>query len=155
VATTSPLSLLRGGAPTYDRAMDAQPAEAMAVLVMLLAAAVLGPHRTARVLRPLVGLAGRLHRTPSPVSPPGRPIEQIARDAQRLGPRFRYVPAGVSFARFEGRRQAYDDVLSEACRALDVEHLLGVLRPGTDLDAERQRVEVALQRAGLQLGDTY
>jgi hypothetical protein len=59
------------------------------------------------------------------------------------------VPAGLSFARFEGVRLAYDQVLAEACRALGIEHLLGVLGPGVDLDLERERVEAALDRAGL------
>jgi hypothetical protein len=90
-----------------------------------------------------------------PSTPPvlGRPIEEIARDANRLGHSFRCVPRGLSFARFEGCRRAYDLVLSEACRALDVDHLLGVLPPGPELDAERDRVETKLWLAGLRLDD--
>ncbi len=76
-------------------------------------------------------------------------------DARRLSFRFRTVPPDASFARFEGRRRAYDAVLGEACGALGVEHLLAVLVPGPDLDRERLRVESALVRAGLLLDDSY
>jgi hypothetical protein len=88
-----------------------------------------------------------------PPAPSGRPIEAIARDAQRLGLAFRYAPPTLSFARFEGMRRAYDSVLAEACRALDVAHLLEVLPPGPELDRERQRVESLLDWAGLRLDD--
>ena len=85
---------------------------------------------------------------------PRRPIELIARDAQRLGLGFRHVQqGGVSFAQFEGRRRAYDLVLAEACASLSVEHLLAVLPPGVELDAERRRVERVLEQAGLRLDD--
>ena len=88
-----------------------------------------------------------------PPPPPGRPIEAIARDAHRLGLAFHYAPPTLSFARYEGMRRAYDIVLAEACRALDVAHLLGVLPPGPDLDRERQRVESLLDWAGLRIDD--
>lgn len=88
-----------------------------------------------------------------PPVPSGRPIEDIARDAHRLGIAFRYAPPTLSFARFEGARRAYDIVLAEACRALDVAHLLEVLPPGPDLDRERQRVEALLDWAGLRIDD--
>jgi hypothetical protein len=88
-----------------------------------------------------------------PPPPAGRPIEAIARDAQRLGLAFRYAPPTLSFARFEGMRRAYDSVLAEACRALDLAHLLAVLPPGPELDRERQRVESLLDWAGLRLDD--
>jgi hypothetical protein len=68
-----------------------------------------------------------------------------------LGLRFRYVPAGASYARIEARRRAYDEVLGEACRALRLEHLLAVLPPGPELDVERLRVEAVLDRAGFRL----
>jgi len=80
-----------------------------------------------------------------------RPIELIARDAHRLSSQFRWVCVSetASFARFEARRRAYDSVLAEACLALGVEHLLAVLPPGPDLDAERRRVEQRLSGYGL------
>ncbi len=123
----------------------------MVVPVLVIA---LGPRRLSALCRRVAGLGetvGRLRRTDPPVL--GRPIEDIARDANRLGQSFRYVPRGLSFARFEGCRQAYDMVLSEACHALDVDHLLSVLPPGPELDAERDRVESKLWLAGLRLDD--
>lgn len=92
---------------------------------------------------------------PGDASPEGRRIELVASDVRRLGQRFRNVPPRVSFARFEALRQAYDEVLSEACKALEVDHLLQVLPPGPELDGERRRVEVALYRAGLRLDDDW
>ncbi len=85
--------------------------------------------------------------------PPARPIELIARDARRLGHRFREPPRGVSFAKFEGTRWAYDKVLAEGCRALEIEHLLGVLPTGPELDAERARVETRLWLAGFRIDE--
>ena len=82
-----------------------------------------------------------------------RPIETIAREARRLGRSYRYPPRGRSFARFEGTRLAYDKVLGEGCRALGIVHLLDVLPPGAELDAERERVEHLLDQAGLRLDD--
>jgi hypothetical protein len=143
--------------------MDVPAAGAALLFVVLLVGAVIGPPRLARmvrrvarpvtrpIMRRVVALARRRkERAPAPPRP-GRPIEVIARDARRLGLRFHYLPPGVSFARFEGGRKAYDDVLAEACLALGVEHLLGVLPPGPELDTERGRVEVALEWTGLRL----
>jgi hypothetical protein len=48
---------------------------------------------------------------------------------------------------------AYDHVLAEACTALDVEHLLGVLEPGDERDLERRRVQDLLWVAGLRIDD--
>ncbi len=77
----------------------------------------------------------------------------VAREARRLGGRFRATRDGVSFAKSEAYRRAYDGVLGEGCDALDVAHLLAVLAPGPDLDAERLRVERVLHRWGLVLDD--
>ncbi len=85
--------------------------------------------------------------------PEGRPIEVIAREARRLGHRFRETRHGVSFAKAEGVRRAYDGVLSEACAALGLPHLLAVLGDGPELDVERQRVERLLHIWGLQQDD--
>lgn len=97
--------------------------------------------------------ARRRLRHRAPLTPAGRPIERIAADARRLGPRFRHPPAGLSFARFEGTRRAYDDVLAEGCLALGLEHLFMVLPPGPERDAERIRVERVLDAYGFQLID--
>lgn len=124
----------------------------------VIAAAILGPQRVGRLARSLArSLAALLRRIerlrPEQPRPVGRPIELIARDVRRLSNSFRRVPADASFARFEGRRRAYDDVLVEACRAVEVEHLLQVLPPGPELDRERRRVELVLLRVGLLLLD--
>ena len=115
----------------------------------------LGRRRLAGLRRQATRVSGDVVTRLRPAAPPvvGRPIEEIARDAMRLGQSFRAVPRGLSFARFEGCRRAYDLVLSEACRALEIDHLLGVLSPGPELDAERERVEAKLWLAGLHLDD--
>jgi hypothetical protein len=130
-------------------------AASIVVVLLFLAVGILGPAGLARVRRGVGRLAERWrpHRHSSPDVPSGRPIELIAVDAHRLGRQFHCLPRGVSFARFEARRRAYDTVLTEACRSLEIEHLLGVLPAGPDLDVERERVETALGLAGLRLGD--
>ncbi|MEZ5091305.1 hypothetical protein [Nocardioides sp.] len=82
----------------------------------------------------------------------GRPVERIAADARRLSVWYRTCPRGQSFAKYEAHRRAYDDVLAEACTALGIDHLLGVLEPGPELDLERARVEARLEQSGLPLG---
>ena len=94
-----------------------------------------------------------LHRAELP-RPQGRPLELIASDARRLGSRFANPPRGAAFAKLEGLRRAYDHVLGEACSALGVDHLLAVLPPGDELDAERARVEGLLWLAGLRIDET-
>jgi hypothetical protein len=96
----------------------------------------------------------RNRRRPQPV-PLGRPIEDIGRDARRLGGELQHADDGRSAARIGAIRRAYDDVLAEGCAALGHEHLLGVLDEGPELDAERRRVEVVLSGAGMVLADAY
>jgi hypothetical protein len=97
--------------------------------------------------------SGRLQRK-APLQPLGRPLELIASDARRLGPRIQNPPRGTSFAKLEGARLAYDHVLVEACTALGVAHLLEVLPPGDELDRERSRVEGVLWLSGLRIDET-
>jgi hypothetical protein len=152
--------------PTYDSSMASPVVAGVLLCTPAVAAVALGPRSTrcfrwlvARIvlpvlrflLRPLIAWWRR--RRVVPERPLGRPIELIARDAQRLGRRFRSEPPRDSFARSEGARRAYDAVLAEACRTLGVEHLLQVLPPGPDLDIERLRVEAVLDRYGLRLDD--
>jgi len=87
---------------------------------------------------------------PAPVR---RPIEVIAVDARRRGQRYRLTRNGVSYAKSEAIRNAYDRVLGEGCDALGVAHLLGVLEPGEELDTERARVERVLNIWGMHLDD--
>lgn len=92
-------------------------------------------------------------RVADPAPPPRRPIEVVAREARRLGRQYRATRTGVSFAKYEAVRRAYDGVLVEGCEALGLPHLLGVLAPGDELDAERVRVERLLHIWGLDLDD--
>ena len=88
-------------------------------------------------------------------TPVGRPIEDIAHDARRLGRQLQHADDGRSAHRIGAIRRSYDDVLAEGCVALGVAQLLGVLPDGPELDAERQRVEVVLVGAGMVLEDTF
>ena len=127
---------------------------ASTLFVGVILAALLGPRRVGRLTRALARVVRYVDSLrPEEPRPVGRPIELIASDARRLSSSFRRVPDDASFARFEGRRRAYDDVLVEACRAVGVEHRLQVLPPGPELDRERYRVELVLQHAGLPLDD--
>jgi hypothetical protein len=96
-------------------------------------------------------LRGRRRR--EPVAPAGRPIEQVAADLRRLGHQLARVPAGAPMARRRGLQAAYDDVLAEAARLLEVPHSLGEAPPGRARDVERLRVQAALAHAGLVVPD--
>ncbi len=136
--------------------MDLDSAGGLALFVAVVVATCLGPERLGRLRRAVGRFADRVLVAAEVRRPPlryARPIENIARDAHRLGLRFRYLHEGASFAQVEGCRRAYDLVLAEACQSLEVEHLLAVFPPGPDLDQERHRVEVVLNWAGLPLDD--
>lgn len=93
----------------------------------------------------------RLGIVPTPVQrPEHRPIEVVAHEARRLRSRYYATRTGVSFAKSEAVRRAYDDVLAEGCEALGLPHLLGVL-DNVELDLERQRVERLLHVWGIDL----
>ena len=113
---------------------------------------------------PRVGRAGRLlraqaeqrrrRRCPPPAEVPRsvRPFELVVCDARRVAARLQ-DPRGLSFAKQEALRCVYDRVLGEMCDALGVDHLLGVLPEGDELDAERARAEAVLWLAGVRLDD--
>jgi hypothetical protein len=103
-----------------------------------------------RIHRVMVRLGRRL--LADDPDPGIRPLESIAADARRLARNFHHQPRGQSFMKYEAHRRAYDDVLAEGCRALDIPHLLSLIEPGPHLDAERARVEYRLECAGLELG---
>ena len=86
---------------------------------------------------------------PEPVPLPNRPLSVIARDLRRLHLAVRDSEHGTSMARRTGTLAAYDDVLLEACRAVDLPDTLTGLPEGTERDAERLRLEFLLDRAGL------
>jgi hypothetical protein len=99
-----------------------------------------------------LGLARQVGVLPPALEPPRhRPIEVVAHEARRLGQRYRETRRGVSYAKSEAVRRAYDDVLAEGCDALGIAHLLGVIDDAAELDAERLRVERLLHVWGLDL----
>jgi hypothetical protein len=93
-----------------------------------------------------------LNRLVSKVSPPtrppaGPPIERIACDARRLRIQLLAIAPGIPIARRIGLQQAYDDVLVDACAALEVASTLTALPLGAERDAERLYVEHQLDAA--------
>ena len=101
-------------------------------------------------LTTLGAAAFRTRRSGQQAASRRRPIEQLVRDLRRLGPKVHAPPPGTSRVKVEAARYAYDRVLGEAATAVGVEHLLSVLPPGDELDAERGRVESRLWLAGLR-----
>jgi hypothetical protein len=95
----------------------------------------------------------RVRRRDESVAPVGRPLEQVAADLRRLGRQLAHVPAGAPMARRRGLQAAYDDVLAEAARLLEVPHTLDGVPPGRARDVERLRVQAALADAGLAVPD--
>jgi len=96
----------------------------------------------------------RLRRRPRPVLEHRevRPFEVVVADARRLAGRLEH-PRGLSYTKQEALRCAYDRALGAMCEALGVDHLLGVLPDGDELDTERSRVESVLWLAGVHLGE--
>jgi hypothetical protein len=89
-------------------------------------------------------------RPPAPVSP-HRPIERIAADLRRVRRARACFEPGASAVKKIAARQAYDALLVQACRALDVEHRLLVLPEGVEREIERFRVEERLRDLGLSV----
>jgi hypothetical protein len=83
-------------------------------------------------------------------APPRRSIEELVGQLRRLAPKFHQPPPGTSRVKVEAARYAYDRVLGEVATAVGVDHLMSVLEPGDDLDAERSRVENRLWLAGVR-----
>ncbi len=87
----------------------------------------------------------RLRRTTVPAGPP---IERLAADLRRLRPLI--DDPTRSRTQREGARLAYEEVLVDACRALGIDHRLGVGR-GLAAEVEVLRVEAALADSGLRI----
>jgi hypothetical protein len=94
-----------------------------------------------------------LRRRREPFVPAGRPLEHVAADLRRLGAQLAHVPAGAPMARRRGLQAAYDDVLAEAARLLEVPHALDAVPLGRPRDVERLRLQAALADAGLAVPD--
>jgi len=98
-----------------------------------------------------VTLARRWHLLrPLPVPPYGPPLETLAANLRRLRPEVHSPRPGVAMARYRGIVAAYDGALVNTARALDVATTLAELpEGGFDQEAERLRLEHALELAGL------
>jgi len=121
-------------------------AAAVAVLVVCGAMA----HLVARRSRPVGERPDGGRSAGDRPEPQSRPIEAIAADLRRLGNRFHGLDPHASFIKTEAVRGAYDKVLAECCATLEITHLLGVLPPGRERDAERERVEDQLTASGVR-----
>jgi hypothetical protein len=107
-----------------------------------------GPALAARATR-----IGRVLRIlpPPPPTPLGPPLERIVRDLRRLQPEARRPGPGTTHAKRRGVVAAYDDLLLDACRAVEVPTDLRSLPEGLEREAERLRVESALEHSGLAI----
>lgn len=96
-------------------------------------------------------LARRLHLlAPQAPATHGPPLERLAADLRRLRPLACSPRPGVPMARHRGTVAAYDLVLADTARALAVPTRLPELPTlGIDREAERLRLEHALEQAGL------
>jgi hypothetical protein len=119
--------------------------------VVLLVVAVLAPTvgfwlllRLPRVVDGL-GAAVRRRRAPQPTAPP---IERLTADLDRLRRTLAEFPPGTPNVRRRATSEAYDALLAQTCRAVDVPHQLDRLPHGMAREMERLRVEEALRRAG-------
>jgi hypothetical protein len=121
--------------------------------VLLFAAAVLAPTLVfwgiVRVPR-LVDAVGERIRSRQ-ATPKGLPIEQLAADLRRVHRLLVQCPDGTPMVRRVATRDAYDELLRQACAAVDVRHELDELPEGMERDMERLRVEEALRAAGLTI----
>ena len=79
----------------------------------------------------------------------GPPLEKLAADLRRLRPEARSPRPGVPMARQKGIVAAYDGVLVATARALECRHVPRRAAGGIDREAERLRLEDALEAAGL------
>jgi hypothetical protein len=97
-----------------------------------------------------VALGRQLHLLQPAATPPdGPPLEKLAADLRRLRAEVRHPRPGVAMARQRGIVSAYDGVLVSTARALGVPTTLADLPEGLDHEAERLRLELALEDAGL------
>ena len=92
----------------------------------------------------------KLRRVP-PTVPSGPSIEQVSADLRRVHRVLAQFESGTPAVRRRGARQAYDALLVQACRAVEVDHRLGYLPEGMDRELERLRVEESLRTAGLAI----
>ncbi|EWM12303.1 MULTISPECIES: hypothetical protein [unclassified Kutzneria] len=87
-------------------------------------------------------------RGPSPTGPSIQFLAQRLRHVHRTLLDFE---PGTPAVRRYAARQAYDDLLRQACHALDIDQHLDDFPEGMDKEIERLRVEESLRRAGLHI----
>lgn len=93
----------------------------------------------------------RFKRREPDVLPAGPSIEQVSADLRRVHRILAEFRSGTPAVRRTGTRQAYDALLVQACRAVEVDHRLNYLPEGVDRELERLRVEESLRSAGLAI----
>jgi hypothetical protein len=127
-------------------------AEGVFYLILIMVAMVAGVWVLAHATGVVVSHP-RHPRPPAPDAalPPGMPIERIAADLRRIRPQAIRSEPGTPMARRVAIVAAYDDVLLDACRALDVATELSRLTDPLERESERLRTEAELARAGVDL----
>ena len=103
---------------------------------------------TSRLVR--VGRSMHLLKPPPPTRV-GPPLERIAQDLRRLQPEARRPRDGTTHVKHRAVVAAYDDLLVDACRAVEVPTSLTSLPEGVERESERLRIEFELERAGLAI----
>lgn len=99
-----------------------------------------------------VRIGRRLHLLPPAAPTPiGLPLEQVVRNLRRLQPEALRPRPGTTNAKHRGTVAAYDDLLLDACRAVEVPTSLGSLPEGLERESERLRVEYELEQAGIRI----
>ncbi|HEY5820433.1 MAG TPA: hypothetical protein VIT20_00565 [Propionibacteriaceae bacterium] len=82
----------------------------------------------------------------------GVPLERLVADLRRLRSAVG-ADAHRSAAHQLGNRMAYDQLLSQTCEMLEIEHELAAESAGFERDIERIRIEAELERAGVMVTD--
>ena len=97
---------------------------------------------------------GRRFHVLAPAAPAtaGMPIERIAADLRRIRPQAMRPASGTPYSRRQAIVAAYDDALLDACRALGVSTELDRITDALERESERLRAELALGKAGVDLG---
>lgn len=94
-------------------------------------------------------IAGRWHDRHDGPRPVGPPVERLARDVERIRRDVAGLDPACPQARRIGILAAYDDVLVDACRALDLPQTLPEEPAGLGREVERLRIEDSLVTLGL------
>jgi hypothetical protein len=121
----------------------------IALVTLFCGAIVGGVLYQAKIVHGLRRLVGKF--SPPTPNPQGPPIERLGCDVRRLRRELLTVAPDTPSARRIGLQRAYDDVLGDACAALEIADTLTALPLGAERDAERLYVEHKLDAAGMRL----